>query len=158
MQEYLAAAEPQTPISGIFDATTLAALEAFQVSRGLPLTGVTDAATWPALLALTPVPVSWSTPSAADRRPTGPTGSTGPRPTGADRPTAATGQRGDGATGQRPTGARAARPRRPAAPRRPDLRSAARGGARQRVERRQLAHVEGEAHAALAAGRARARA
>lgn len=97
LQEYLAAAEPQTPISGVFDATTLAALEAFQASRGLPITGVSDAATWPALLALTPVPVSWSSP----RPPGGPTGPTGPTgSTGVSGATGASGTTGaSGATG-----------------------------------------------------------
>jgi Putative peptidoglycan binding domain len=79
MQEYLAAAEPRTPISGIFDPATLAALEAFQASRGLPVTGVTDATTWLALLALTPVPVTWTTtpPPRGGSGPTGATGATG---------------------------------------------------------------------------------
>jgi hypothetical protein len=60
MQEHLAAAEPQTPTSGIFDTATESALLAFQASRGLPQTGQTDTATWQALLALAPVPVSWT--------------------------------------------------------------------------------------------------
>jgi hypothetical protein len=60
MQEHLAAAEPQTPTTGIFDATTTAALIAFQASRGLPQSGTTDAATWAALLGLTPVAVDWT--------------------------------------------------------------------------------------------------
>ncbi len=96
MQEYLAAAEPQTPISGVFDATTFSALEAFQAARGLPATGVTDAATWPVLLALTPVAVSWSSP-----RPPGPTGPSGPTgATGATGSSGATGNTGtSGATG-----------------------------------------------------------
>ena len=97
MQEYLAAAEPQTPISGVFDATTLAALEAFQAFRGLPISGVTDAATWPALLALSPVAVSWSSPR-PPKGPTGPTGATGP--SGASGASGATGTTGaTGATG-----------------------------------------------------------
>jgi hypothetical protein len=60
MQEHLAAAEPQTPTTGILDATTTAALTAFQAARGLPPSGTTDAATWTALLALTPVAVDWT--------------------------------------------------------------------------------------------------
>ncbi len=97
MQEYLAAAEPQTPISGVFDATTLAALEAFQAAHGLPMTGVTDAATWPALLALAPVPVVWSSPK-PPRGSTGPTGSTGT--TGVSGASGASGTTGaSGATG-----------------------------------------------------------
>ena len=58
MQEYLAAAEPQTPTTGIFDAATQTALQTFQLARGLLLTGVADASTWPALLTLTPIPSS----------------------------------------------------------------------------------------------------
>jgi hypothetical protein len=60
MQEHLATAEPQTPTTGIFDATTNAALVAFQSSRGLPPTGTTDPATWSALLGLAPVAVDWT--------------------------------------------------------------------------------------------------
>jgi hypothetical protein len=60
MQEHLAAAQPQTPTTGIFDAATAAALAAFQASRGLPQTATTDPATWVALLALAPVAVDWT--------------------------------------------------------------------------------------------------
>jgi hypothetical protein len=60
LQEHLAAAEPQTPTTGLFDAQTAAALIAFQASRGLPQSGTTDPATWAALLALTPVAVDWT--------------------------------------------------------------------------------------------------
>jgi hypothetical protein len=95
LQEHLAAAEPQTPTSGIFDATTQSALEAFQLSRGLPPTGVADAATWPALLALTPIPVQWATSPGGGTGVTGPTGATGA--TGATGTTGATGA--TGATG-----------------------------------------------------------
>jgi hypothetical protein len=100
LQEYLAAAEPQTPTSGIFGAATEAALQAFQTSRGLPPTGVADAATWPALLALTPIPVQWGSPPP----PSGGTGGTGPTGgTGASGSTGSTGATGStaatGATG-----------------------------------------------------------
>ncbi len=64
MQEHLAAAEPQTPTSGVFDSTTAAALVAFQAAHGLPQSGATDVATWQALLALTPVSVTWTGSSA----------------------------------------------------------------------------------------------
>jgi hypothetical protein len=106
LQEYLAAAEPQTPTSGIFDAATVSALQAFQTSRGLAPTGVADAATWPALLTLIPIPVQWT----SSGPPSGPTGSTGPTggtgasgstgitgPTGSTSATSATGT--TGATG-----------------------------------------------------------
>jgi hypothetical protein len=55
MQQHLAAADPTTPTTGTFDAATDAALRNFQAQHGLPVTGQTDAATWQALLALTPV-------------------------------------------------------------------------------------------------------
>jgi peptidoglycan hydrolase-like protein with peptidoglycan-binding domain len=103
MQEYLAAAEPQTPTSGIFDAVTASALAAFQAAHGLPVSGTTDPATWTALLALTPVRVSWGSP-APPTGPTGPTGTTGT--TGATGATGASGATGaTGATGSTaPTG------------------------------------------------------
>jgi peptidoglycan hydrolase-like protein with peptidoglycan-binding domain len=115
LQEYLAAAEPQTPTSGIFDAATVTALQAFQISRGLPPTGVADASTWPALLALTPIPVQWSSspPPNGGTGSTGPTGGTGASgstgstgPTGSTAATGATGTTGStGATGSSaPTG------------------------------------------------------
>jgi hypothetical protein len=62
MQEHLAAAQPQTPTSGVFDAATDSALRAFQGAKGLPVSGRTDPATWQALLALTPVAVDWTAP------------------------------------------------------------------------------------------------
>ncbi len=63
MQEHLATATPRQPTSGIFEATTTANLEQFQAQHGLPVTGKTEAATWQALLALTPVAVSWTAES-----------------------------------------------------------------------------------------------
>jgi hypothetical protein len=60
MQEHLAAADPSTPTSGLFDAATDAALRNFQTQRGLLVSGATDAPTWQALLALTPVTVVWT--------------------------------------------------------------------------------------------------
>jgi hypothetical protein len=60
MQEHLAGADPSTPTSGVFDAATDTALRNFQTQRGLPVTGTTDAASWQAVLALTPVPVTWT--------------------------------------------------------------------------------------------------
>jgi peptidoglycan hydrolase-like protein with peptidoglycan-binding domain len=94
MQEYLAAAEPLTPTSGIFDQATQTAVEAFQVAHGLPPTGVVDASTWPQLLALTPVAVRWSSGGAHG----GGSGATGG--TGVTGATGATGASGvSGATG-----------------------------------------------------------
>ena len=60
LQEHLAAAEPTTPTTGRFDAATASALRAFQSSHGLTATGSTNAATWQAVLALTPVAVNWT--------------------------------------------------------------------------------------------------
>jgi peptidoglycan hydrolase-like protein with peptidoglycan-binding domain len=60
MQEHLAAAVPTQATTGIFDATTKANLEQFQAAHGIPASGHTEAATWQALLALTPVAVNWT--------------------------------------------------------------------------------------------------
>jgi peptidoglycan hydrolase-like protein with peptidoglycan-binding domain len=60
MQEHLATAVPTQAVSGIFDATTKANLEAFQTAHGIPATGETDPNTWAALLALPPVAVNWT--------------------------------------------------------------------------------------------------
>ncbi len=60
MQEHLAAAIPTQATTGIFDATTKANLETFQTAHGIAPTGVTEAATWQALLALAPVAVDWT--------------------------------------------------------------------------------------------------
>ncbi|MGO8906201.1 MAG: peptidoglycan-binding domain-containing protein [Solirubrobacteraceae bacterium] len=60
MQEHLASAIPTQETTGIFGAQTLADLSAFQTSHGIPPSGVTDAATWAALLALPPVAVNWT--------------------------------------------------------------------------------------------------
>jgi hypothetical protein len=61
MQEHLASADASTPTSGVFDAPTDTALRNFQTQRGLPVTGTTDSPTWQALLALTPIQVTWTT-------------------------------------------------------------------------------------------------
>jgi peptidoglycan hydrolase-like protein with peptidoglycan-binding domain len=60
MQEHLATAISTQPITGIFEATTVANLESFQASKGLPATGETDATTWGDLLALAPAPIDWT--------------------------------------------------------------------------------------------------
>ncbi|MGH2833842.1 MAG: peptidoglycan-binding domain-containing protein [Solirubrobacteraceae bacterium] len=60
MQEHLAAAIPNQETTGIFDAATTANLESFQSSHGIAPSGHTEAATWQALLALTPVAVDWT--------------------------------------------------------------------------------------------------
>jgi hypothetical protein len=60
MQEHLAAAIASQPTTGIFESTTAANLEQFQSAHGIAPTGHTEAATWQALLALTPVAVNWT--------------------------------------------------------------------------------------------------
>lgn len=65
MQQHLAAADPTTPMSGTFDAATDTALRNFQIQHAFPVTGTTDAATWEALLALTPVDPKSGTPQSA---------------------------------------------------------------------------------------------
>jgi peptidoglycan hydrolase-like protein with peptidoglycan-binding domain len=60
MQEHLAAAIPTQETTGIFSAATTTNLEQFQSAHGIAPSGHTEAATWQALLALTPVPVDWT--------------------------------------------------------------------------------------------------
>jgi peptidoglycan hydrolase-like protein with peptidoglycan-binding domain len=60
MQEHLAAAIPTQETTGIFNAATTANLEQFQSAHGIAASGHTEAATWQALLALTPVAVDWT--------------------------------------------------------------------------------------------------
>ena len=60
MQEHLASAVPAQEVTGSFGPQTLANLSAFQTAHGIPPSGVTDAATWVALLALPPVAVNWT--------------------------------------------------------------------------------------------------
>jgi hypothetical protein len=60
MQEHLASAIPSQLATGNFSSQTTANLKAFQSAHGIPPSGVTDAATWTALLALPPVAVNWT--------------------------------------------------------------------------------------------------
>jgi peptidoglycan hydrolase-like protein with peptidoglycan-binding domain len=60
MQEHLASAVPTQVTTGEFGAQTTANLLAFQTAHGIPASGLTNAATWQALLALPPVPVDWT--------------------------------------------------------------------------------------------------
>jgi peptidoglycan hydrolase-like protein with peptidoglycan-binding domain len=60
MQEHLASAAPAQETTGYFGSQTASDLEAFQTAHAIPATGVTDAATWSALLALPPVAVDWT--------------------------------------------------------------------------------------------------
>jgi hypothetical protein len=67
VQQHLAGSNPAVAVSGTFDSQTDGALRAFQTARGLPATGTTDAATWQALLAATPVAVDWTVRAAPAR-------------------------------------------------------------------------------------------
>ena len=60
MQEHLASAIPAQETTGDFGAQTLADLSAFQTAHGIAPSGVTEAATWAALLALPAVAVNWT--------------------------------------------------------------------------------------------------
>jgi peptidoglycan hydrolase-like protein with peptidoglycan-binding domain len=60
MQEHLASAIPAQETTGSFGAQTVADLRSFQSAHGIPISGVADAATWAALLALPPIAVDWT--------------------------------------------------------------------------------------------------
>ena len=59
LQQRLASAYPTVAVTSTFDDATDVALRAFQQSRGLPVTGTTDALTWQAVLSLAVKPVVW---------------------------------------------------------------------------------------------------
>ncbi len=58
-QEHLVGAGEPIPIDGSFGPKTLAAVEAFQIARGLVPTGIVDTPTWQALLRYPPIHVKW---------------------------------------------------------------------------------------------------
>jgi peptidoglycan hydrolase-like protein with peptidoglycan-binding domain len=60
MQEHLASSIPAQETTGYFGAQTTADLKAFQSAHAIAASGVVEAATWSALLALPPVPVNWT--------------------------------------------------------------------------------------------------
>jgi hypothetical protein len=60
LQQHLASFDPAVTVTSTFDAATDVALRNFQSSRGLPVTGSTDALTWQAVLALPVQPVDWT--------------------------------------------------------------------------------------------------
>lgn len=68
LQQHLASERAEVKVDGIFGATTETALREFQAARGLPATGVTDAATWQALLALPVTAVDWTVRGPASAR------------------------------------------------------------------------------------------
>jgi hypothetical protein len=63
LQEHLASADASVTIDGQFGAVTDTALRNFQAAHAIPATGVTDAATWQALLALPVRSVDWTSAS-----------------------------------------------------------------------------------------------
>jgi hypothetical protein len=60
LQQHLASFDPAVTATSTFDAATDQALRNFQTSRGLPVTGSTDALTWQAVLGLAVQPVAWA--------------------------------------------------------------------------------------------------
>jgi hypothetical protein len=60
LQEHLASANPEQETTGNFGSRTTANLRAFQSAHGIEPSGRADAATWQALLALSPVAVDWT--------------------------------------------------------------------------------------------------
>jgi peptidoglycan hydrolase-like protein with peptidoglycan-binding domain len=60
LQEHLASATPTQETTGLFGAQTESNLAAFQSAHGITPSGVANAATWVALLALPPVAVDWT--------------------------------------------------------------------------------------------------
>jgi peptidoglycan hydrolase-like protein with peptidoglycan-binding domain len=60
LQEHLASAIPAQETTGVFGSQTTANLQSFQTAHGIAASGVADAATWAALLALPPVAVDWT--------------------------------------------------------------------------------------------------
>ena len=60
LQEHLASAIATQQTTGTFGSETTSNLRAFQSAHGIPPSGVADAATWAALLALPPIPVDWT--------------------------------------------------------------------------------------------------
>jgi hypothetical protein len=60
LQQHLKSYDLTLTVDGQFSAATDAALRSFQASKGLPVTGAADAATWQQVLALPLQPVSWA--------------------------------------------------------------------------------------------------
>jgi hypothetical protein len=59
-QERLLGAGEAVPVTGVFGKLTLAAVKAFQASRGLPADGVVGTTTWQALMTVTPYRMRWA--------------------------------------------------------------------------------------------------
>ena len=62
LQQHLVSADPSVPMDGSLGTLTLTALRNFQLARGIPPTGTTDAATWAAVLALPMAAKDWTAP------------------------------------------------------------------------------------------------
>jgi peptidoglycan hydrolase-like protein with peptidoglycan-binding domain len=60
LQEHLASAIPTQEVTGLFGSQTTSNLRSFQAAHAIPASGTAEAATWAALLALTPVAVDWT--------------------------------------------------------------------------------------------------
>ena len=68
LQQHLASQDAGVEVDGMFGAATDTALRNLQAARGLPVTGVTDAATWQAVLALPIRAVDWTIHGPASAR------------------------------------------------------------------------------------------
>jgi peptidoglycan hydrolase-like protein with peptidoglycan-binding domain len=62
LQQHLVSADPSVPVDGSLATLTVTALRNFQLARGIPPTGTTDAATWAAVLALPMAAKDWTAP------------------------------------------------------------------------------------------------
>jgi peptidoglycan hydrolase-like protein with peptidoglycan-binding domain len=60
MQEHLASAIPSQETTGVFGSQTLTNVQAFQTAHAIAASGVVEAVTWNALLALPPIAVAWT--------------------------------------------------------------------------------------------------
>jgi hypothetical protein len=59
-QQHLASAGYSVRIDGVYGASTVTAVSAFQAAKGIPVTGKIGDVTWPALLRYPATPVAWS--------------------------------------------------------------------------------------------------
>jgi hypothetical protein len=66
-QQHLKGAGQPVTVDGDFGAATEAAVQSFQASAGLPVTGQIDTATWQALLQHAPAPAKWAASSTAPK-------------------------------------------------------------------------------------------
>jgi hypothetical protein len=64
LQQHLRTRTAGLPVTGTFDAATVAAVQALQAERGFAVTGELDPVTWQAALSLAVTPVDWTTRAA----------------------------------------------------------------------------------------------